>query len=221
MKRLTERLLSVRSGVDGYKLKTGISLGYREMNQLIGAWNELREAAPIFIDDTPRNDVLQIARTAPRLRSRHGIGLIIVDYLTLLGASGGAETREEHIAGAVRELKALARELRVPVIALSQVGRSVECREDRRPYLADLRGSGAIEEDADVVLLLHRPDYYDAKDQPGIAELTIAKNRDGYTGLLRFQFLRTVPRFENLPVVGAPSAKAALPEREGVVIESV
>ena len=123
--------------------------------------------------------MLQITASARRLKLRKELGLIVVDYIQLVDSEDSRDSRQEQIAKISRRLKTLARELEVPVIALSQLNRAVENREDRRPRMADLRESGAIEQDADIVLLLHRPDYYDANDQPGIAELIIAKNRNG------------------------------------------
>src|SRR6185312_11127335 len=179
---IAERLLCARSRVDGYKLRTGMSLGSREIGQLTKAWNELIKDAQIFIDDTPARNMLQITASARRLRLRNQIGLIVVDYIQLVDSEDSRDSRQEQIAKISRRLKTLARELGVPVIALSQLNRAVESREDRRPRMADLRESGAIEQDADIVLLLHRPEYYDANDQPGIAELIVAKNRNGATG---------------------------------------
>ena len=151
------------------------------MTQLVRAYEELRAAAPILIDDTPARNMLQITANARRLKLRQKIGLIVVDYIQLVDSEESRDSRQEQIAKISRRLKTLARELDVPVIALSQLNRAVENREDRRPRMADLRESGAIEQDADLVLLLHRPEYYDANDQPGIAEVIIAKNRNGAT----------------------------------------
>ena len=202
---LAERLLSSRSRVDGHKLRTGQNLGTREMTLLGKGYAEL-QASPMFIDDTPARNMLQITANARRLKLRHQIGLIVVDYIQLVdGESGeGRDSRQEQIAKISRRLKTLARELQVPVIALSQLNRAVENREDRRPRMADLRESGAIEQDADLVLLLHRPEYYDANDQPGIAELIIAKNRAGATGTVKMTFLKNYTRFENLATVADP-----------------
>ena len=150
------------------------------MTQLGKAFNELRSGAPMFIDDTPARNMLQItAIGAPAQAPQQDLGLIVVDYIQLVDSEESRDSRQEQIAKISRRLKTLARELEVPVIALSQLNRAVENREDRRPRMADLRESGAIEQDADIVLLLHRPDYYDANDQPGIAELIVAKNRNG------------------------------------------
>ncbi len=202
---LAERLLCSRSKVDGHKLRTGHGLGHREMTMLGKAYSDLREA-PLFIDDTPARNMLQITANARRLKLRHDIGMIVIDYIQLVDAEDGRESRQEQIAKISRRLKTLARELRVPVIALSQLNRAVENREDRRPRMADLRESGAIEQDADLVLLLHRPEYYDPTDSPGIAELIVAKNRSGATGTVKLSFLRNLTRFENLSNIADPTA---------------
>ncbi|MBX6312722.1 MAG: replicative DNA helicase [Isosphaeraceae bacterium] len=200
---LAERLLCARARVDGHKLRTGKSMGNREL-QMLGKAYEHLHASPLFIDDTPTRSVLQIAANARRLKLRHGIGLVVVDYIQLIDAEETRDSRQEQIAKISRRLKTLARELQVPVIALSQLNRAVENREDRRPRMADLRESGAIEQDADLVLLLHRPEYYDPNDQPGIAELIVAKNRNGATGTIKLTFLKNFMRFENLAAVAEP-----------------
>ncbi|HEU5119172.1 MAG TPA: replicative DNA helicase [Isosphaeraceae bacterium] len=196
---LAERLLCARSRVDGDKLRKGKGLGTREMTMLGKGYDELR-AAPLFIDDTPARNMLQITANARRLKLRNNIGLIVVDYIQLVESETpeSRESRQEQISKISRRLKTLARELNVPVVALSQLNRAVENREDRRPRMADLRESGAIEQDADLVLLLHRPDYYDPNEQPGIAELIVAKNRNGRTDSVKLTFLKNFMRFENL-----------------------
>ena len=200
---LAERLLCARSKVDGHKLRTGQNLGHREMKLLGGVFEELR-SAPMFIDDTPARNMLQITANARRLKLRQNLGLIVVDYIQLVDSEESRDSRQEQIAKISRRLKTLARELHVPVIALSQLNRAVENREDRRPRMADLRESGAIEQDADMVLLLHRPEYYDKNDQPGLAELIIAKNRNGATGDVKLTFLKNYTRFENLANIAEP-----------------
>ena len=200
---LAERLLCARSRVDGHKLRTGQNLGTREMALLGKGFDELR-TSPLFIDDTPARNMLQITANARRLKLRHGLGMVVLDYIQLVDSEEARDSRQEQIAKISRRLKTLARELKVPVIALSQLNRAVENREDRRPRMADLRESGAIEQDADFVLLLHRPEYYDANDQPGIAELIVAKNRNGATESVKLTFLKSITRFENLAPVANP-----------------
>jgi replicative DNA helicase len=199
-----ERLLCARSRVDGNKLRTGLGMGMREMTQLSKAYTEMSKSGSIYIDDTPARNMMQIAAAARRLKRRNQIGLVMVDYIQLVDSEDTRDSRQEQIAKISRRLKTLARELKVPVIALSQLNRAVESREDKRPRMADLRESGAIEQDADLVLLLHRPEYYDANDQPGVAELNVAKNRNGPTGTVRLTFLKNLTRFENFATVAEP-----------------
>jgi replicative DNA helicase len=148
--------------------------------------------------------MLQITAAARRLRLRKEIGLIMVDYIQLVDSEDTRDSRQEQIAKISRRLKTLARELHVPVIALSQLNRAVETREDKRPRMADLRESGAIEQDADIVILLHRPEYYEANDQPGIAELIVAKNRNGATDSIKATFEKSLTRFSDLAAVAQP-----------------
>ena len=199
-----ERLLCARSRVDGHKLRTGVGLSNENFRQLGKAYNEMCTSGKIFIDDTPARNMLQIAASARRVKRRRQIGLLMVDYIQLVDSDDSRDSRQEQIAKISRRLKTLARELKVPIVALSQLNRAVESREDKRPRMADLRESGAIEQDADMVLLLHRPDYYDANDQPGIAELIIAKNRNGPTGSVKLTFLKNLTRFENLAAGAEP-----------------
>src|SRR4051794_38014897 len=200
---LAERILCSRSRVDGHKLRTGQGIGAKEMAMLGRGYDAIR-LAPLFIDDTPARNMLQITANARRLRLRQNLGMIVVDYIQLVDSEDSRDSRQEQIAKISRRLKTLARQLQVPVIALSQLNRAVENREDRRPRMADLRESGAIEQDADLVLLLHRPEYYDPNDQPGIAELIVAKNRNGATGPVKLTFLKHITRFENLANIASP-----------------
>jgi replicative DNA helicase len=205
---LAERLLCARARVDGHKLRTGKGLSHGDMIQLSRGYEELRSGAPLLIDDTPARNMLQITANARRLKLRQKIGLVVVDYIQLVDAEEQRDSRQEQIAKISRRLKTLARELEVPVIALSQLNRAVESREDRRPRMADLRESGAIEQDADLVILLHRPEYYDPNDQPGVAEVILAKNRNGATGPVKLQFTKNIMRFENLANIVDPIDEA-------------
>jgi replicative DNA helicase len=201
-----ERLLCSRSRVEGYKMRTGKALSVDDFKSLGRACSELMRGQ-IMIDDTPARNMLQITASARRLKLRKSIGLILVDYIQLIDAEESRDSRQEQIAKISRRLKTLARDLKVPVIALSQLNRAVESREDRRPRMADLRESGAIEQDADIVLLLHRPEYYDQNEQPGVAELIVAKNRNGRTGSVNLTFLKEIMRFENMARVVEPFAE--------------
>jgi replicative DNA helicase len=192
---LAERLLCARTRVDGHKLRTGRYITYPEMNDLADGLRAM-ESAPLIIDDTPARNMLQIIATARRLKMRGDLTMILVDYIQLIDADNPRDSRQEQVSKISRRLKALARELKVPVVALSQLNRAVENREDHRPRLADLRESGAIEQDADIVLLLHRPEYYDPNDQPGVAELIVAKNRNGITDSVKLTWIKSCTRFE-------------------------
>lgn len=195
--QLVQRILCSHARVDAHKLRTGF-LSKEDWPRLTNAAGKLSES-PIYIDDTPALSALELRAKARRLKSRHQIGLIIVDYLQLMRGPAAAENRQQQISEISRSLKALARELSVPVIAVSQLSRAVESRTDHRPQLFDLRESGAIEQDADVVVLLLREDYYrPTKDNEGIAELNIAKQRNGPVGTIRLAFIKEFVRFENL-----------------------
>jgi replicative DNA helicase len=197
---LAERLLVSRSRVDGHKVRTGQALSPLHVAQLEQAHADLRQKARLWVDDTPSQTVSQIAASARRLRAKQTVGLVVVDYIQLIEGGQGRDSRQEQIAKISRRLKILAKELDCPVLALSQLNRKAEDREDHRPRMGDLRESGAIEQDADMVLLLHRPEYYDANDSPGVAELHIAKNRNGGVGTVKLTFVRHLARFENLRV---------------------
>jgi replicative DNA helicase len=203
-REIAERLMCSRSRVDGHKIRTGIGLGMRELTQLTRAYNILSSGGKMFIDDTPARNMMQIAASARRIKRRHGIGLIVIDYIQLVDSEEMRDSRQEQIAKISRRLKTLARDLNVPVVALSQLNRAVETREDKRPRMADLRESGAIEQDADIVLLLHRPEYYEPTDQPGVAELIVAKNRNGATNTIKLTFVKNLTRFENFTSVAEP-----------------
>lgn len=208
---LGERLVVGRSLVCGHRVRTGRGLGADDYAKLMDAMNEM-SALPLEIDDTPVRTCTQIAANARRLKARSGLALVVVDYIQLIDTMDllDAASRQERVAAISRRLKALARELKVPVLALSQLNRQAESRDGHRPRMSDLRESGAIEQDADQVLLLHRPEYYDPNDSPGIAELIVAKNRNGATGTVKLAFLKQLARFENLARVedlypGAPA----------------
>jgi replicative DNA helicase len=201
---IADRLLCARCRIDLHNLKTGRNMNMRDLAQLGNAFKELGNGS-VFIDDTPARNMLQVSASARRLKRRHRLGLIILDYIQLVDTEDSRDSRQEQIAKISRRLKTLARDVQVPIIALSQLNRAVENREDKRPRMADLRESGAIEQDADLVLLLHRPDYYDASDQPGVAELIVAKNRNGATGPIKLTFIKHLTRFENFASVAEPA----------------
>jgi replicative DNA helicase len=204
--QLALRLLCSEAGVN----QQGIRQGYvdrGDMDRIAVAASELYNA-PIYFDDTPVMNVLQMRGKARRLRAEHGLDLIIVDYLQLVSGYGRFENRNQEISQVARSLKALARELRVPVVACSQLSRAVEARgHPRRPQLSDLRESGSIEQEADVVSFIYRPIYYGAEElraagylesDRNIAEIIVAKQRNGPTGIVRLAWVDEFVRFENL-----------------------
>lgn len=195
--QLVQRLLCSYAKIDAHKVRTGF-LSTSDWPKLTQAASKLSEA-PIFIDDTPGISVMELRAKARRLKSQYDIKLIILDYLQLMRGASGIENRQQEISEISRSLKALARELNVPVIAISQLSRAVESRTDHRPQLSDLRESGAIEQDADVVVLLLREEYYAPTDQnQGLAEVIIAKQRNGPVGSISLVFIKEYTRFENL-----------------------
>ena len=197
--QLVTRLLSSESEVDHSKLRTG-TLSSSEWPKLAQAAGKLSEAL-IFIDDSPSMSVLDLRARARRLKKEHGLGLVVVDYLQLMkGRAAVTDKREQEIAEISRFLKSLAKELHIPVIAISQLNRMVEQREDKRPRLADLRESGAIEQDADVIIFIYRDEIYnkDKESNKGIAEIVIGKQRNGPTGTVELAFLDKTATFKNL-----------------------
>ena len=195
--QLVQRMLCSHARVDSHKVRTGF-LSQSDWPRLVNAAGKLSEA-PVYIDDTPGISVLELRAKARRLKSQFDVGLIVLDYLQLMQGPSGSENRQQEISEISRALKALARELSVPIIAVSQLSRAVEQRADHRPLLSDLRESGAIEQDADLVVLLLREEYYNPTDEnKGIAEIIIAKQRNGPVGSLRLAFLNEYTRFENL-----------------------
>ena len=195
--RLVQRMLCAHARVDAHKVRTGY-LASSDWPRLTAAAGKLSEA-PIFIDDTPAISVMELRAKARRLRAYYNIQLIILDYLQLMRGREKAENRQQEISEISRSLKALSRELNVPLVAISQLSRAVESRSDHRPQLSDLRESGAIEQDADLVLLLLREEYYNpTPENEGIAEVNIAKQRNGPVGTVKLAFIKEYARFENL-----------------------
>ena len=192
---LAERFLCIRAKLDGHRLRKG-QLEPAERHALLEASSELSRL-PLFIDDQPGRTVGQISAICRRLKRRNNIGLVIIDYLQLIESDDKRANREQQIAQITRRLKGIAKECEWPVIALSQLNRGVELREDKRPRLADLRESGAIEQDADIVMFLHRPEAYNPDDRPGLAEIVVAKHRSGPTGIVNLQWRRESMRFED------------------------
>jgi len=195
--QLTERLLTEQAQIDAQRLHRGL-LSEAEFDRVSNALGPLGEA-PIYIDDSPVMDELTMQLKARQAKMRHGVDLIVVDYLQLMhGRSRSDDNRVQEVSSISRALKGLARELRVPVIAISQLSRQPEQRPDKRPILSDLRESGALEQDADLVMFLFRPEYYKSDEKPGIAEVHVAKHRNGPTGTVELKFRRDHTRFYNL-----------------------
>jgi replicative DNA helicase len=195
--QIVQRMLCSEARIDTHALRRG-RMPEEDWPKLSMAAGRL-SAAPIFIDDTAGISPLEIKAKSRRLKARHNLGLILIDYLQLIQTGLRIENRQQEISQISRSLKGLARELNVPVIAVSQLSRAVEQRTIQRPRLSDLRESGAIEQDADVVAFLYREEYYKPKSsKKGIAEVIVSKQRNGPTGTLELTFLKEYTRFENL-----------------------
>lgn len=198
VEQLALRMLCSMGGIDSQRIRTGRLLE-RDWPDLTRATGMLTEA-PIFIDDTAGITVLEMRAKARRLKSEHNLGLVVVDYLQLMQGRAKTENRAQEISDISRSLKAMAKELEIPVIALSQLNRSLESRTDKRPQLSDLRESGAIEQDADVITFIYRDEIYNkAEDNPnrGMAEIIVGKQRNGPTGIINLTFRADITTFEN------------------------
>jgi replicative DNA helicase len=193
---LTERILSSEAKVDSTKLRTGrlTEADWAKIGRAIG-----RLEIPLFLDDNPRVTVMEIRAKARRLKARHGgLALIVIDYLQLMSGGANPENRQLEVSEISRNLKILARELEVPIVALSQLSRNLESRSDKRPMLSDLRESGSLEQDADVVMFLYRDEVYNQESaDKGSAEVIVAKHRSGPIGVKRLVFLGQYTRFDN------------------------
>jgi len=199
---LAERFLCIEAKVNGHKLRQG-DLDEVEQHALMQASNELKKY-PLFIDDVAGRTISQVAAISRRLKRRFDIKMVIIDYLQLIESDDKTLPREQQISTITRRLKFLAKDLKIPVIALAQLNRGVEAREDKRPRLADLRESGAIEQDADIVMFLHRPEAYDPEDRPGEADLIIAKNRHGPIGIVELVWLKHALKFGDKSPISEP-----------------
>ncbi|MGE5632704.1 MAG: replicative DNA helicase [Caulobacteraceae bacterium] len=194
--QLTQRLLCAEALIDAHRLRIG-DINEDEWVKLARAMGPLAEA-PIYIDDTPAISITEMRAKCRRLKLEHNLGLIVIDYLQLMQGKSGSESRQQEISEISRSLKALAREINVPVVALSQLSRAPEMRADHRPILSDLRESGAIEQDADVVMFLYRDEYYHPdSDKKNIGEVIVAKQRNGPTGTVELVWLGQFTKFVN------------------------
>ncbi|WP_051203126.1 replicative DNA helicase [Desulfovibrio aminophilus] len=212
MEQLMTRLLACQGRVELSRMRSGF-LDDADWAQLSEAADVLGKA-PIFIDDTPALSTLELRARCRRLKAEHKLGLVVVDYLQLMRSSRNIDSREQEISDISRNLKALAKELNIPVIALSQLNRKVEERTNKRPMLSDLRESGAIEQDADVIVFLYRDEFYNKKDDnpsAGIAEVIIGKQRNGPVGEVELAFLKKYTAFENLTDTPAPETRQGPP----------
>jgi replicative DNA helicase len=195
---VTQRLMCSEAKVESQRLRTG-KLAADDWPRLTAACDKLAKA-PIYVDDTGSITMMEIRSKARRLKTQHpDLGLIVVDYLQLMTSGASAENRVQEVSQISRSLKVLARDLDVPILALSQLSRAVEQRHDKRPILSDLRESGSIEQDSDLVLFIYRDDYYNEEsDQQGLAEIILAKHRNGPTGMVKLSFLKRYAKFADL-----------------------
>lgn len=210
---LAERFLCIHAEINGHDMRQG-DLDEEQRAKLMQACSELSDL-PLFIDDAPGRTMPQINAIARRLKRHDNLGMVIIDYLQLVEPEDKRQPREQQISTISRRLKHLAKECNVPVIALSQLNRGVELREDKRPRLADLRESGAIEQDADLVMFLHRPDAYDPEDRPGEAEVVVAKHRSGPTGIVTLTWRKEFMRFDNFSHLNEPDSGYFASEGDG------
>jgi len=198
--QLFMRMLTSEARVDAHKFRGGF-LGEQDYARLVSAFARLHDAK-VFIDDSPSIGILEMRAKARRLKMEHGLDMLVIDYLQLMQGRGKFDNRQQELASISRSLKILAKELGIPIIALSQLSRAPEGRSDHRPQLSDLRESGALEQDADVVMFIYREEMYPVEGQvppeaEGVAELIIGKQRNGPTGTVRLVFLKQYTRFEN------------------------
>ena len=195
--QLVNRMFSLESNVDAQKLRTG-QLNDQEWERLIEGAGNIGKSK-LIIDDTPGISISELRSKCRKYKLEHGLSMIMIDYLQLMSGSGRSDSRQQEISDISRSLKSVARELNVPVLALSQLSRAVEQRPDHRPILSDLRESGAIEQDADVVMFIYRDDYYNKEtDKKGISEIIIAKQRNGPIGTVELAWLPEYTKFANL-----------------------
>lgn len=197
--QIAMRLIGEETRISLKKIRSGFLSG-NELSRITDAALKMMKS-PLYIDDTASISILDLKSKARRLKKEVDIKLVVIDYLQLLSSGRRSENRQQEVAEISRSLKALAKELGIPVLALAQLSRQAEMRTDKRPQLADLRESGAIEQDADLVMFIHRPEYYKKNPSPqeeGVAEIIIAKQRNGPTGLVNLVFIKEITKFENL-----------------------
>jgi replicative DNA helicase len=193
---VVRNLTSAESHVDGMRLRR-CELNQDELGRIVGASEKLA-SIPVYVDDTPAISISKVRARARKLKSQVGLSAVFIDYLQYVRGIERGQSREQEVSEVSRGLKSMAKELQIPVIALAQLNRNTQGRKDPTPLLSDLRESGAIEQDADVVILLHRPEYYDANSKPGVMETIIAKQRNGPTGSIDVTYIGNQFRVENL-----------------------
>jgi replicative DNA helicase len=219
--QLIIRMLCAEGRLNAHLVRTG-KLPHEEGVKLSRNAHKLI-SAPVYVDDSPAQTVFEIRAKARRLKAEKNIGMIIIDYLQLMQGPAKSESREREISHISRSLKSLAKDLNIPVIALAQLNRAVETRTDKRPQLSDLRESGSIEQDADVVMFLNRPEYYnmkvfeDGSSTDGVAEVIIGKQRNGPTGDIRLKFIKEYARFENLSHARQIEEYNVIPIQEDII----
>ncbi len=201
--QIAQRLMCSHAGIDAQRLRRRM-LNDDEMFRVVNAREDFREAK-FYVDDTPGTTAMELRASARRMRNKYGIEIVFVDYLQLMH-NPGSNNRQEEISTISRSLKSLGRELGIPIVAMAQLNRMSEGRQDKRPIMSDLRESGAIEQDADVILLIHREEYYSPEDESvhGLAELILAKQRNGPTGSIQLQFNKKLTRFSNYSMQEVP-----------------
>lgn len=197
---LAQRIIAAETGVPLVALRRADndSLTAERWNTLNNFWTAMQNA-PLFLDDSPNMSLMEIRAKCRRLKQTNDLKLVVIDYLQLMTSGKQEESRQQEVSGFSRALKLLAKELEVPVVALSQLNRGPEMRNDKKPQLSDLRESGSIEQDADAVFLVHRPDFYNEEDRPGEADIILAKHRNGKTGTFPLAFRGDVSRFQDMP----------------------
>jgi replicative DNA helicase len=198
---LADRLLCSRARVDSHLLRNGM-ISNEDRRKLVEKAGEISQA-PLYVDDTPSRNMTEIAATARRLKRKQKLGLVVVDYLQLIDADNPKDSRQEQVARIARRLKGMARELDIPVLCLAQLNRQAEVAKENRPRLSHLRESGAIEQDADLVMFVHRDEYYETSEEAraavaGQADVIVAKQRNGPTGEVKLAWLSKFTRFEDL-----------------------
>ena len=195
---LAQRIISAETNIPLAAMRRADDITADRWNTLNNFWNKLQNA-PLFIDDSPNMSLMEIRAKCRRLKQTNDLKLVVIDYLQLMSSGKQVESRQQEVSEFSRALKLLAKELEVPVVALSQLNRGPEMRNDKKPQLSDLRESGSIEQDADVVLLVHRPDFYDKEDRPGEADIIMAKHRNGPTETFHLAFLGAYSKFKDMP----------------------